>query len=104
MKSKTNLTLIEGQFSIEEAREVLMNIFTDKVNFHKLKNLSSIERMGYEDPVAEKRIPELKKEIERLQVILDEAQKHNFNLSIHSEISIVLTEKEISFSNQEISQ
>ncbi|TDE29278.1 hypothetical protein E0I61_08935 [Flavobacterium ranwuense] len=85
-----NLILIEGNFSDVEAREVLIPIFSSKINFHKIKNWSSQERFGEDDEIAQKRIPELKNEIEKLQKILSEAKAKNKRLLVSSQISISL--------------
>ena len=56
MTKTENLTLIEGIFLAEEARDILINIFSTKINFHELKNFSSLEKHGKEDKTAQKRI------------------------------------------------
>ena len=90
MNNIEKLTIIEGNFSEVEAREILMNIFSTKINFHSIKNLSSQERFGKDDEIAQKRIPELKNEIERLEQILKEANANNKRLLVSSQISISL--------------
>lgn len=32
------LTLIEGDFSFDEAKKILNSIFSSKINFHNIKN------------------------------------------------------------------
>lgn len=91
MNKTENLTLIEGVFLSEEAKDILMSIFSSKINCHNLRNFSSKELYGKEDETAQKRIPELKKELDKLQVILAEAKEKNAKLHIHSEIIISLT-------------
>ena len=44
MKKNETFNLIDGVFSVDEAREILMNIFSTKIQFHEMKNLSSEER------------------------------------------------------------
>ena len=41
MNKTENLNLIEGNFSIEEAKEILMNIFLTKIHFHEMKNFEN---------------------------------------------------------------
>ncbi len=94
MNKSEKLSLIEGVFDEEEARDILMNIFATKINFHQLKNFSSQERFGIEDPTAISRIPELQKNIAKLEKILNEAKKHNKQMVISSEITIVLKDVE----------
>lgn len=88
----TTLTLIDGSFTPDEAREILLKTFSDKLNFHKIKNWSSLERFGKEDEIALKRIPELTKEVEKLQELLSEAKNHNKRLVVTSEIRITLAD------------
>ena len=90
MSKHKKLTLIEGTFSNEEAKEILMNIFSTKIHFHEMKNFSSMERFGKEDEIAQKRIPALKKELIKLREFLSETKVENKKLVVSSEISISL--------------
>ena len=90
MSKHKKLTLIEGTFSNEEAKEILMNIFSTKIHFHEMKNFSSMERFGKEDEIAQKRIPALKKELIKLREFLSETKAENKKLVVSSEISISL--------------
>jgi hypothetical protein len=93
MKNYEKLTLIEGEFSNEEASEILTNIFMTKIRFHEAKNFSSQVRLGKDDEIAQERIPALKKEFKKLQDILSEANLKNKKLVISSEINISISEK-----------
>lgn len=86
----TTLTLIDGNFSHDEAKEILLKLFSDKINFHEMKNWSSQERFGEDDNVAQVRIPSLNKEVFKLQEILSEAKSEGMKLIISSEIKITL--------------
>lgn len=57
----SEFNLINGTFTVEEAKEILSNLFSDKIRFHKNKDFGHTERYGVPDPHAEKRIPELRK-------------------------------------------
>jgi hypothetical protein len=92
MNKIQRLNLIEGNFSDEEAKEILMNIFLTKIHFHEMKNFSSQERFGKQDEIATKRIPLLKKETEKMLQIMSEAKLKNKKLLITSEINISLLE------------
>ncbi len=91
MDNTTTLTLIDGTFLPDDAREILMNVFASKLTFHRLKNLSSNERYGIEDEIAQKRIPELTLQMEKLQQLLMEAKAINATLQISSAIHISLS-------------
>jgi hypothetical protein len=88
MTKNKKLKLIEGEFHYDEAKEILTNIYSAKINFHQMKNFSSHERFGKDDETAKQRIPALKKEIIKLEKIFLKAQKQNKKLIIGSEINI----------------
>jgi hypothetical protein len=92
MHENKKLILIEGVFKNDEAREMLMNIFSAKLTFHQQNNFSSRERFGKDDEIAQKRVPELKKEVVKLKAILAEAEAKNKMVKINSEITISLAE------------
>lgn len=85
------LKLIEGSFQTDEAKEILMNVFSTKIQFHNLKNFSSQERFGKADEFAENRILELKNEIKKFQKILEQARVNNHKIHISSEIKITIS-------------
>jgi hemerythrin superfamily protein len=90
MNKIEKLKLIEGEFSFNEAREILTSMFNSKINFHNIQNWSSQERYGKDDETAQKKIPLLKNEIEKLEEIIIEAKANNKKLVINSEINISL--------------
>jgi hypothetical protein len=94
MTNTQTLKLIEGQFQHEEAKEMLLNLYAAKINFHQMKNFGSQERYGKDDAIAQDRIPKLKNEINHLAEILAEAQATNQQLIIHSEIHISFFKEE----------
>lgn len=93
MKNKKKLTFIEGDFTYDEAKEILTNIFSSKINFHTMKNWSSQERFGKDDEIAQKRIPALKNEMKKIEGILSEAKAKNKKLVVSSDIKISLLEE-----------
>jgi hypothetical protein len=82
------MKLIDGHFSPDEAREIVMNVFLSKIQFHQNKNFSSEERFGKEDVNAVKRIPELKKSMVLISELIDSAKQNNETLEITSEVKI----------------
>lgn len=92
MNKTDKLTFIEGTFTDAEAKEILMNVFSTKINFHQIKNLSSQERFGKVDVAASKRIIELKKGLEKAMEMITEANKNNKKLTIKSDINITITD------------
>lgn len=90
LDSHHSLTLIEGQFSPTEAREVLMTLINSKITFHNRKNLSSMERKGHFNPESKKRVEQLKNIRSELLDLIEKVEKHDLSLEIHSEIDIEL--------------
>lgn len=93
MNKVEKLILIEGDFSQDDAKEILSNIFSSKIHFHNLKNWSSKERFGKENEIAQKRIPALKKEMEKLQAIFSEANTINKKVFLSSEVNITIMDE-----------
>jgi hypothetical protein len=88
MKTTETIKLIDGNFSPTDAKELLMNLFINKINFHQNKNFSSHERFGKEDETATRRIPELKESVEAISRIVNEATAQNQNIVITSTVNI----------------
>ena len=84
------LSLIEGNFSAEEAKEILLKIYNTKLNFHQRNNLSSQERFGKNNATAELRIPILQKSIEEIKTFADQAKNNNLRININSKINLAL--------------
>ncbi len=93
MKSTETLTIMDGNFTHDEAKEIIMNIFSSKINFHNIKNWSSQMRFGKDDEIAQNRIPALRNEMKKLEDILLEAKVKNKKLVVNSEINISLLEE-----------
>ena len=93
MNKIEQLHLIEGNFSEEEAKEILTSIFFAKIHFHDRKNFSSQVRFGTDDDIAMNRIPILKKETEKMLQIIAEAKLKNKRLLITSKIDISLVDE-----------
>ena len=92
MKNNSNLTLIEEEISCEDANEILTKMFFSNSNYHNIKNWSSQERYGTDDEIAQERIPDLKREMEKLQTILSEARVNRKKLVVSSSIKITLVD------------
>lgn len=93
MNRKLKLSLIDGNFSAEEAKEILINIYSTKINFHEMINFSSLERFGNANNASLKRIPILKENIEKIIELTEEMNDKNQNFIISSEIHIRLEDK-----------
>ena len=101
MKTSKNITLIDGQFSVEEAKEILLNVFSSKLQFHQMKNFSNYERFGTKDENGRRRIDELKESITLIKNTLEDAKNAGFELVLKSNVSIELVKSD---KNQLINQ
>jgi hypothetical protein len=88
MKNQSKLSLIDGSFTPQEALDILMNLYSSKINFHELKCFSSIERFGHEDEHSAKRIPELKASRNKISIMLKELENSDEEINIQSEVII----------------
>lgn len=88
MKKKQEFKLIEGEFTPQDAKEVLTNLYTSKLNFHLMKNFSSTERFGKSDETSNKKIPELKKSMAIISAIIEEATSKKKKLIVNATVNI----------------
>ena len=88
MENNNKVTLIDGTFSIAEAKDVLINMFTMKINFHQQKNVSHIERFGKPDEAAKEKVNFLKSELAKLEACIEKADSDNATLKVTSAIHI----------------
>lgn len=59
MTDTERFTLISGEFTKHEAKDILLGMLNYKINFHELRNLSSSIQQGQRDDVSLTRIQEL---------------------------------------------
>jgi hypothetical protein len=88
MNTTEPIRLIDGTFTADEARDILVNLFNYKINFHELKNFSSWERHGLNHPHSAVRLPELKTDRERVVALINEAMAAGDEVVVLSTISI----------------
>lgn len=85
-----NMNLISGDFTPEDAKEILNELITEKINFHDRKSLSSQIRFGYKDETSIKRVVELKSLREYVNEKIKEAQSQSKNVRIISDLQLEL--------------
>lgn len=90
MRSKQNINLVKGTFSPEDAKLILFNLITHKINFHSMKNFSSEERLGKPEKGSKKRIEHLKACRDKVFALIEIAKEQKYDLNIHSDIIITL--------------
>ncbi|WP_276499016.1 hypothetical protein [Pontibacter litorisediminis] len=88
------IKFIQGSFTCEEAKEILLEVITKKINFHNLKNFSSIIRFEKPDEDSKRRLEELKEAKEKVLLLVEEAKRSNSSLVIESTINIMLEARE----------
>jgi DNA-directed RNA polymerase subunit F len=82
------VTLIDGTFNVAEAKDILMNMFTMKINFHQQKNISHIERFGTPDDNSKAKVEFLKAEMAKLETLIENAGSNNAALKVAAAIHI----------------
>jgi hypothetical protein len=82
------VSLIDGDFDAHEAKEILLNLYSNKINFHEKKNFSSNIRFGKDDLTSIQRIPKLKEALKIILEALADAEAHNKKLAIKSTVVI----------------
>jgi uncharacterized protein with von Willebrand factor type A (vWA) domain len=90
MQKKFEVDLINGEFSTEDARELLIDLFSRKTNFHEIKNFSANERFGKDDPIHMNRIDCLTNNIQKLNLLFRELSESDCRLVIKSDVTITV--------------
>ena len=82
--------LVRGNFSPQEARELVNDLFSKKINFNELKIFSEEIRYGHKDQHLKQRVMELKQSREQANLLIAEAEQEGKTLRIDSSISLDL--------------
>lgn len=85
---KDQVKFIEGEFSPDNAREILGHLIQEKINYHNTKSFSNQVRFGSKDKQSETRIEELKQSQIIIRAIIEKAKEQGKTLTIKSNISI----------------
>ena len=80
--------LVEGVFSAEEAKTVLLELVDDKIKHHGLKNFAHEERFGVRNERSVKRIKELQVMRLNISTLLEKMIHEGKELEINSTIVI----------------
>lgn len=92
MEKIQQLTLIDGTFAPTEARKLLSDIISRKINYHQLEMFSNEERFGKDISNSKKRIEALRATNEQLKMIIDDAIEKQYRLQVTSFIDIKYVE------------
>lgn len=93
MKNNLSIRLLDGDFNAHEAKEILINLLTDKIRFHEKRSFSLMERTGVHDEVSENRIKSLKEEVINLIAFFDELENSDNTVQLDSTISLKIHEQ-----------
>jgi len=88
MKTTETLKLIDSTFSVNEGKEILLDLMSSKIKFHELRNFSSVERYGHPDEHSLQRIEELKAARRKIISFFNDFKLDNKRVIIHSNIHI----------------
>jgi hypothetical protein len=83
-----NISLIDGVFNPEDAREILIDLINKKIHFHSLKSHENWERNGIKDTFSNNRIKELEAAREKILDLTKSSIPNEFKLRIKSAIEI----------------
>ncbi|WP_340199453.1 hypothetical protein [Ascidiimonas sp. W6] len=83
-----NFQLIEGEFSPAEAKEILLNLFGHKIQFHNLKCFANEEISGKKDKHSAMKVKQLNAMRDDLIDLIKNSEKENKKLVINSVIKI----------------
>lgn len=90
MKTKHQIKLIDGNFHPKDAARVLMQLISDKINYHNVEMLSIYEHFNGDVSNSVKRIHELSEAKESLRELLEQAEQEGYDLVIEGNININL--------------
>jgi hypothetical protein len=85
-----NYNLIQGDYTPEEALEIISHLLMKKINFHERKSFGQLIRFGIEDEASMKRIEELKVCKEAVKEMVREAKLSGKTMRVRSSITIDL--------------
>ncbi len=88
--AKDQQDLIKGDFSPEDAAEIVNHLITKKIRFHEVRSFSNEIRLGETDASSVERVEQLKESRESLNKLIKQAQEQGKNLRVSSTISIEL--------------
>jgi len=92
---KKQFKLIDSTYPAEEAKEVILSLVNDKINFLQKKIFSHEIRFELDTPHLKQRVTELKQEVQELKEILnklDNDQLIEINCSVKLQTTIPVEE------------
>lgn len=88
MKKENKFSLIEGTFTPDEAKDILMSLVYNKIQFYKRKNFSLQIRKGNNDEYSLNKKNELEKIRQQILDQIDNIVKKNQSIEILCSVDI----------------
>ena len=88
MQAPKRYKLIDGDFTVKEAQEVLLSLLDSKIKYHRREIFSAEIKAGKKSPKDKSRLEELVKTYDEIKKMLWQAEEKGHTLSILSFIDI----------------
>ncbi|WP_340077380.1 hypothetical protein [Leptobacterium sp. I13] len=89
------LKLINSTYSINDAREVLFSLISDKIKFLNLQILSANERYGNDSIHLENRVKQLQTDKETLIAALNQLDSETHRIAIDCDVTVKVKHVEL---------
>lgn len=89
------IKLIDSTYSVDDANEMLLSLIKDKIKFLNMKTLSDNLRFGSTAEHLEKRIQELKEEVNVLSSLLNNPELADSEVEIECSINLKIKQPEL---------
>ncbi|AWA30320.1 hypothetical protein HYN48_09605 [Flavobacterium magnum] len=93
MKTQNEFRLIHGNFSPEEAREVLLSLIDRKIEYHNLRAFSNHIRFNDRIDNSQSRIAALQEMKASVSELFDSAARSGQRIAIDSQVTITLLDE-----------
>lgn len=90
MNTTQRYKLLDGTFSPDEARQILLSLVKSKIDFHNMEKLSNEERFGRDIAHSERRLAALRELHETLRTVCQSAAEHAQRVQVNGWIEIAL--------------
>ena len=95
MKLLNEFRLVDGEYNLQEVKEIVLNLIDDKIKFHQLKAFSDNERLGETtNEHSNSRLNDLKSSkneiIQLIQTLSNDEESESKKFKIYSEVKIEL--------------
>jgi hypothetical protein len=85
---KYQFKLIQGDFSPQDAKTVLMSVINSKINFHNLNSFSEFVKNSEDCETSKQRISVLTASLVDINKLLEESDRNGKRLKINGDITI----------------